>query len=165
VANINVTPAVAGGRYYVERNPDGGLRWVTLLGAAHGTIPYPQVTTELLWHATVSTGDGLVFPAYAGCIYRETVHAEGFEPTGPTTGFYWEQTLYGGWFDCGNEYRVLPDDFAPGQSASAPLTMYLIHPRQWEVVSELSRRVTHIDLEVFDSLGRSLGTVASADFE
>jgi hypothetical protein len=164
VGNLNVLPAVASGRYYVERNADGGVRYVTLLTAIHDVIPHPQISNENLWKATFRTDDGLVFPAFAGCIYRENVYARGYEPTGPNTGFHWEQTLTGGWFDCGNEYRVLPDDIVPNTQATIPLTIYLVHPRQWDSIEREDRQVVHIDLEIFDSLGRSLGTVASVDF-
>lgn len=166
VTNNSVQPAVAGGRWYIERDPlDGGLQWITLIGAVHETIPYPQITTETLWHATVYTDDGMIFPAYAGCRYVETVFAEGDESDHITDEwFHWTMTLYGGWFDCGNAYQVKPEDLAPGESATVPLTIYLVHPRDWGRIWFGDRRITRIDLELFDSNGHSLGTVASVTY-
>lgn len=168
VHNLSVTPGIAGGRYYpgYDRDTPGGPRWVTLLGAVHDTIPYPYVTNEPLWHATVYTDDGLSFPAYVGCRYQETVYAQGDEPLSRADNiwFHWEVTLPGGWFDCGNAYQVKPENLLPGQSGSAPLTVYLIHPRLWNSVPTVDRRIVRIDLELFDTEGRSLGIVASQTF-
>ncbi len=169
VHNLAVTPKLAGGRYYPNAGPDapGGAQWVTLLGAIHDELPHPFVTTELLWHTTVYTSDGLVFPAYAGCVYQESILAEGDEPLDRENDvwFHWEMELVGGWFDCGNAYQVKPEDMLPGQSGSAPLTVYLVHPRQWGEVLTTDRRITRIDLELFDTTGRSLGTVATRWFQ
>ncbi len=168
VHNLSVTPKLAGGRYYPNQGIDapGGPHWVTLLGAIHDTIPHPYVTNEPLWHATIYTNDGLSFPAYAGCIYHETIFAEGDEPLDRKNNiwFHWETTLTGGWFDCGNAYQVKPEDMLPGQSGSAPLTVYLIHPRQWNDVPTVSRRIVRMDLELFNTLGQSLGTVITQYF-
>lgn len=169
VYNNNVTPRLAGGRYYPNQGPEDvdDPIWVTLIGAVHDTIPYPQVINEPLWHATVYTDDGLSFPAYAGCIYYETIFAEGDEPLHDkdNTWWHWETSLEGGWFDCGNAYQVKPENLLPGESGSAPLTVYLIHPREWEDVPTVDRKIVRIDLEMFDSTGRSLGTVASKTFQ
>jgi hypothetical protein len=168
VFNAGVAQGVAGGRYMPGNDPDtpGGPQWVTLLGAVHGEIPYPDVTVEPLWHATVYTDDGLAFPAYAGCIYREEVFAQGDEPLSRVDNiwFHWETTLEGGWFDCGNAYQVKPENLMLGEGGSAPLTVYLIHPRLWNTTPEVSRRISRIDLELFDVNGNSLGTVASKTF-
>jgi len=167
VRNNSVTPAVAGGRYFANHGvgtPDGPL-WITLLGAVHQPNPYPYVTNEPLWHATVYTNDGRVFPAYVGCKYVETVYAVGDEPLSRADNiwFHWEVTLPGGWFDCGNEYQVKPPDLAPGQTGSSVLTIYLVHPR--DNVISVNRRVTRVDLELFTTEGRSLGTVSSQTFQ
>jgi hypothetical protein len=168
VYNAGVTQGVAGGRYMPGNDPDtpGGPQWVTLLGAVHNEIPYPFVTNEPLWHATVYTSDGISFPAYAGCVYQEEVFAQGDEPLSRVDNiwFHWETTLEGGWFDCGNAYQVKPENLMLGESGSAPLTVYLIHPRLWNTVAEVSRRISRIDLELFDVNGQSLGTVASQTF-
>jgi LysM repeat protein len=167
VTNNSVEPAVAGGLFHINRDPvDGGLRWVTLLGAIQDTIPYPEIQDEPLWHATVYTDDGLEFPAYAGCIYREGVFAEGDEPLDRRLGiwFHWTMELEGGWFDCGNEYRVKPEDIEPGESGSAPLQIYLVHPRDFNTVMFGDRTITRIDLELFDTNGQSLGIVHSETY-
>jgi LysM repeat protein len=164
VTNLGA-PTIAGGLWYTVPNPDGGRQWVTLMRAVHDTIPYPALSSdrrEPLWHATVYTSDGLVFPAYVGCRYIETVFAENIEPTAEG-GFYWSQTLTGGWFDCGNVYRVKPDNIPVGGSASAPLTIYLQHPREFSAPPP-TRQVVRIDLEVFDTDGNSLGTVGSITY-
>jgi hypothetical protein len=168
VYNAGVVQGVAGGRYMPGNDPDtpGGPQWVTLLGAVPGEIPYPYVTNEPLWHATVYTNDGYSFPAYAGCVYQEEVFAQGDEPLSRADNiwFHWETTLEGGWFDCGNSYQVKPENLALGESGSAPLTVYLVNPRLWDTVAEGSRRISRIDLEIFDVNGNSLGTVASKTF-
>jgi hypothetical protein len=168
VFNAGVPQGVAGGRYMPGNDPDtpGGPQWVTLLGAVQDQIPYPYVTNEPLWHATVYTNDGSSFPAYAGCIYEEEVFAQGDEPLSRADNiwFHWETTLEGGWFDCGNAYQVKPENLMVGESGSAPLTVYLVHPRLWSTVMETSRRISRIDLELFDVNGQSLGTVASQTF-
>jgi LysM repeat protein len=166
VRNNSVNPAIAGGRYFTGHGvgtPDGPL-WITLLGAIHADNPYPYVTNEPLWHATVHTDDGRVFPAYVGCKYLETVYAVGDEPLSRADNiwFHWEVTLPGGWFDCGNAYQVKPEDLAPGQTGSSVLTVYLTHPR--DPVLSITRRVTRVDLELFTTEGRSLGTVSSQTF-
>jgi len=167
VTNNDVEPAVAGGRFHINPDPiDGGVRWVTLLGAIQDTIPYPEIQDEPLWHATVYTDDGLEFPAYAGCIYRETVFAEGDEPLDRRLNiwFHWTMFLEGGWFDCGNQYRVKPEDIEPGETGSAPLQIYLVHPRDFDTVMFGDRTITRIDLELFDTTGQSLGTVYSQTY-
>jgi len=167
VTNNSVEPAIAGGRFHINREPvEGALQWVTLLGALQDVIPYPEVHDEPLWHATVYTDDGLEFPAYAGCRYIETVRAEGDEPLDRRLNiwFHWVMILEDGWFDCGNSYQVKPEDLEPGDSASVPLTIYLVSPRDWDTIMTGTRTITRIDLELFDSTGRSLGTVHSETY-
>lgn len=169
VTNNSIDPAIAGGRYHVERDPvEGALQWVTLVGAVHDIIPYPEVHDEPLWHATVYYDDGLVFPAYAGCQYIETVYAEGDEPLDRRLDiwFHWEMILYDGWFDCGNTYQVKPEDLLPGDSASVPLNILMEHPRDrdWNATIFGVRNISRIDLELFDSNGNSLGTVYSETY-
>ncbi len=42
--------------------------------------------------------------------------------------YYYEINLYDGWFDCGNVFRVNPEDIAPGTSGSSVLIIYLVNP-------------------------------------
>lgn len=168
VTNNSVRPAVAGGRHPLGHGPGtpDGPYWVTLRSAVHAQIPYPDTDPgDLLWAATVTTDDGLTFPAYVGCHYLETVYAQGDEPLDRGKGiwFHWEVTLPGGWFDCGNSYQVKPPDLLPGQSGASVLTVYLVHPR--DNVASSTRRVTHVNLEVFTTEGASLGIVSSQDFQ
>ncbi len=167
VTNNSVEPAVAGGRYYATPPGDNDAPyWVTLIGAVHADNPYPEVHTEPLWHATVYLDNGVVFPAYAGCLYSETIFAMGDEPLSRAENiwFHWETTLDGGWFDCGNAYQVKPEDLKPGESGSAPLTLYLVHPRKYNDIPFVETKVTRIDVEIFDANGNSLGTVASRTY-
>jgi len=167
VTNNSVEPAVAGGRYYSTPPGDNDAPyWVTLIGAVHAPNPYPEVHNEPLWHATVYLDNGVVFPAYAGCLYNETIFAQGDEPLSRAENiwFHWETTLDGGWFDCGNSYQVKPEDLEPGQSGSAPLTVYMIHPRLYNEVPFVETKITRIDVEIFDTNGNSLGTVATRSY-
>jgi hypothetical protein len=166
-----VAENVAGGKYLPPgQRPPPEPHWITLLRAAQGPIVYPILTeNEPLWHAIVYTSDGLIGSAYAGCVYRESVYAEGDEPISRVDNiwFHWDITLVGGWFDCGNEYRVKPEDLKIGQSATVPLTFYTLSPRQWPydgLPPRHPRKITRIDLELFTPSGRSLGIVASQTF-
>jgi LysM repeat protein len=162
VSNQSLTPAVAGGRYYIATNLDGNRRWITLLRAAHQEVPVPILAEPTpLWHAVVTLTDGMTFDAYAGCVYEETIYAEGDEPNAPGGSFHWTATLEDGWFDCGNSYQVKPEDLAPGQSATVPLTVYIMHPRE---SGPAARRIQRIELELFRSDGVSLGIVAARDY-
>lgn len=163
VSNQSLTPAVAGGRYYIATNPDGNRRWITLLRAAHQDVPVPILAEPTpLWHAIVTLTDGVTFDAYAGCIYEEYIFAEGDEPNAPGGSFHWTATLEDGWFDCGNAYQVKPEDLTPGQSATVPLTVYVMHPREAGIPS---CRIRRIDLELWRSDGASLGIVAARDYD
>lgn len=170
VTNYGVQPALAGGRFYPyseDRPEEDGPYWVTLLGAIHDVIPYPDPGDAPLWQAIVHTDDGLEFSALVGCIYYEEIHAEGDEPINREKGewFHWEATLEGGWFDCGNAYQVKPEDLLPGDTASAPLTIYLMHPRLWQEEPFGWRNVTQIDIvKVFDTLGNSISVLATKTY-
>jgi LysM repeat protein len=126
---------VASGNWYPVLNPDGGRQWVTLLKADLGNVPVPMIWdpdhgVAPLWEFRVTTDDGLVFSAYAGCEYHDTIVGEGFEPTAQG-GFHWTATLAGGWFRCGRDYDGSPKpaaDLLPGQSASVPLHVWLVNP-------------------------------------
>jgi hypothetical protein len=112
VTNHGLQPALASGNWYPIRNPDGGKQWVTLLKAAHREVPVPMVWDPdhglaPLWEFRVTTSDGLVFPAYPGCEYHETITGRGFEPTAEG-GFLWESVLKDGWFRCGRDYDGSP---------------------------------------------------------
>jgi len=162
VSNQSLTPAVAGGRYYIVTNPDGNRRWITLLRAAHQEAPAPILAEPTpLWHAVVTLTDGATFDAYAGCIYQEQILAEGYEPSALGGPFHWSVTLEDGWFDCGNAYQVKPEDLAPGQSATVPLTVYIMHPRD---SGPVTRGIQRIELELWRSDGVSLGVVAARDY-
>ncbi len=135
VTNHSLTPALASGNWYPTGNPDGGRQWVTLIKAEHQTVPVPLVWDPVhgrapLWEFRITTDDGLTFSAFAGCVYHDTIVGEGFEPTAEG-GFYWTHTLEGGWFRCGRDYDGAPKppvDLLPGQSASVPLEVWLVHP-------------------------------------
>ena len=156
VSNQRLTPAVAGGRYYLATNPDGGRRWITLLRAAHQEAPVPILGEPApLWRAAVTLTDGTTFDAYAGCIYEEQILTES-GASGQVTVI-----LEGGWFDCGSAYQVKPEDLTPGQSATVPLTVYLVHPRS---ADPATRRIRRIELELWRSDGVSLGIVAAREY-
>jgi LysM repeat protein len=163
VSNQSLTPAVAGGRYYIVTNPDGNRRWITLLRAAHQEVPVPILAEPTpLWHAVVTLTDGTTFDAYAGCIYQEQILAEGYEPSALGGPLHWSVRLEDGWFDCGNAYQVKPEDLAPGQSATVPLTVYIMSPRD---SGPLTRSIRRIELELWRSDGVSLGVVAARDYQ
>lgn len=164
VWNQGVTPAIEGGQHYFTPNPDGGLQWVTLIGVLHDELPVALVDEAPLWRANVTFTDGETWPFYAGCIYMEELHHKGWEPTGPNTGFEWEVHHKGGIFDCGNAYRVKPEDIPPGGVGSVPLTVYLQHPRQWESDPPPDRRIQQITLGLWRSDGVWLGDVATVGF-
>lgn len=162
VSNQRLTPAVAGGRYYIATNPDGNRRWITLLRAEHQEVPVPILGEPTpLWHAIVTLTDGTTFDAYAGCIYREQILAEGYEPSALGGPLHWTMTLEDGWFDCGNAYQVKPEDLVPGQVATVPLTVYIMHPRD---DAPVTRSIQQIALELWRSDGVSLGIVATRDY-
>jgi hypothetical protein len=134
VTNNSMTPALASGNWYPTPNPDGGKQWVTLLKAGFlepSGIPYPYSGDAPLWEFRVYTSDGLVFSAFAGCEYYNTIVGRGFEPTAEG-GFTWEQVLEGGWFSCGGDWgagNLKPaEDLAPGETASVPLNIWLTNP-------------------------------------
>jgi hypothetical protein len=152
VTNHSMTPALASGNWYPTLNPDGGQQWVTLLksGFLDGSnIPYPYAGDAPLWEFRVFTDDGLVFSAYAGCEYYNTIVGQGFEPTA-TGGFTWEQVLEGGWWSCGGDWgagNVKPDhDLLPGESASVPLNIWLTNPHMAPGDPNFqTRRITRLD--------------------
>ncbi|NDJ54761.1 MAG: LysM peptidoglycan-binding domain-containing protein [Chloroflexi bacterium] len=168
VTNTGVPQGIAGGRYYPPVPGQDGPSWVTLFKAEQneGSIAYPAVYDNApLWRSNVTLDNGQSFPVYAGCMYREEVFAQGDEPDHVTgTWYHWEITLTGGWFDCGNEFQVKPEDIFVGQTGSAPLRVYLVHPRLWNEVFFGSARISSIDVEIFDINGVSLGVVASRNF-
>lgn len=164
VTNHSVEPHVQTGYYYVERNPDGGIQYVTLLSVIHNQVPTAIIGTAPLWlgHVRFSDGSRWTFPA--GCFYVETVTADGWEPTGPDTGFSWHVEWTGGFFDCGNSTHKIVPPIGPGQAATIPIYIYIQHPRLWLTDPPPGRSISQIDLEVFDAYGYSLGIVASRTF-
>ncbi|MCZ7546108.1 MAG: LysM peptidoglycan-binding domain-containing protein [Anaerolineae bacterium] len=163
VRNNGLLPAVASGNWYPTPNEDGGRQWVTLLKAAHLEVPVPMRGDAPLWEFIVTTNDGLRFSALAGCRYLEVVFAEGIEPTAQG-GFYWSTSLEGGWFDCGNAYQVKPPaDLLPGQSATVPLHVYLVHPRN-DPNQAPGRRIARLDFIPYAPTGASFGVQASYSF-
>ncbi len=164
VQNTGITPAISGGKYYFIRQQDGNRHDVTLLGVSHGTVPLalpwdPEYGVAPLWKAHVIFTDGVAADFYVGCQYLETVIASGFEPP----DLHWKVNWPGGWFDCGNGYRVKPEDLAPGASASVPLTIYLQHPRLWADPPP-NRQVSSLTLSVWRADGVLLENVASKTF-
>lgn len=164
VTNNAVLPAIEGGRQYFQLNPDGGMQNVTLLGVDHLEVPIAGILSAPVWQATVTTSDGNVWVFPVGCFYREEIRHTGYEPTGPNTGFTWDVLWTGGFYDCGNEGWRLPADFAPGSTATVPLTVYLQHPRQWESAFPPVRTIARIDLALWRSDGTWLGTVGSVSY-
>lgn len=158
VTNHNLEPAIASGNWYPIRQADGNRHWVTLLKAAHREVPVPMTWDREygiapLWQFLVTTSDGLMFLAYAGCRYHEEIFASGWEPTADG-GYYWELTLDDGWFRCGRDddpLRKPPYDLQPGQSASAPLEIWLVHPRDTDPPR---RTITRLDFIPYTPSGK-----------
>lgn len=171
VNNYTLQPAIASGNWYPVRNPDGGRQWVTLLKAEHREVPVPMVWDPThgvapLWEIRVTTHDGLVFPAYPGCEYHDTIVGQGFEPTAEG-GFSWTQTLEGGWFRCGRDYSGEPKpdhDLLPGQSAQVPLNIWLVHP---DIPADQAprRRIVRLDFIPHAPDGTSFGVQDSLTLE
>lgn len=161
VTNFSVAEGVAGGRYYPERTADGQhVKWVTLFRSAEGPIPHPIRDDAPVWEFVVTLDDGTQFTAFAGCLYRSTVVGSGYE-----FDWYWEVTLKGSWFDCGNAYQVKPEDIPAGASGSSVLTVYLYHPNTPKTELLPRRRVAHLDFYAYTPAGTALGLVASVDFD
>ncbi|HEC23780.1 MAG TPA: hypothetical protein ENI95_12780 [Chloroflexi bacterium] len=166
VRNISVQTGIATGYTYLQPNPDGGTQYVTAFGVDHQEVPQAIINDGApLWRGTVEFTDGQQYWFPAGCFYIETIDAEGWEPIGGDGGFTWTVHWTGGFFDCGNSTDKIPHTplLMPGQEATIPLYVYLQHPRLWEEegIGPPDRRIQWIGLEVFDGLGRSLGTVAT----
>ncbi|MBN1287051.1 MAG: LysM peptidoglycan-binding domain-containing protein [Anaerolineae bacterium] len=163
VTNHSLQPAVASGNWYPILNPDGGRQWVTLLKADHRETPVPMTWDPThgqapLWEIRVTTDDGLVFPAYPGCEYYDTIVGQGFEPTAQG-GFNWTQVLEGGWFRCGRDYSGAPKpdyDLLPGQSAQVPLSVWLVHPNL-PADQAPRRRIVRLDFIPYAPDGTSFG--------
>lgn len=133
VHNISVSPAIAGGKYTPLRE-DGYPESVTLAKSFHGDFETPLVGKALLWQVIAHLSDGSTHLATVGCVFIEHVFAEGDEPLERDefgtwlSSFHYEINLYDGWWDCGNTYRVNPEDILPGTSASSVLHVYLVNP-------------------------------------
>ncbi|MBN1287736.1 MAG: hypothetical protein JXB47_20215 [Anaerolineae bacterium] len=161
VTNHSLEPALASGNWYPIRQPDGNRHWVTLLKAAHREVPVPmtwdrEYGTAPLWQFLVTTSDGLIFQAYAGCRYHETIFANGWEPSAQG-GYYWEVTLDDGWFRCGWDDDPLlkpAHDLRPGESATVPLEIWLVHPRD---ANPPRRTITRLDFIPSAPDGTSFG--------
>jgi hypothetical protein len=169
VTNVSVASGVSTGYTYVHPNPDGGTQYVTIFSAIHDEVPLASLDADApLWIGWVRFTDGEHFYFPAGCLYVETVEAEGWEPIGPEDGFKWEVHWTGGFYDCGNSTHKIPAQpkLMPGQSATIPIYVYIQHPRLWEdkAWGPPARRISYIALEVRDGQGRSLGTVAEYGF-
>lgn len=165
LSNISITENIATGYTYIRRNPDGGTQYVTLFRADHKDVPQARIQDDApLWRASVTFSDGTVRWFPVGCLYIEVWVADGYEPTGPTTGYDWHVEEPGGWFDCGNSHDKIPaqEFVTPGQSVSIPLYVYIQHPRDWEKKPPPSRTIVSIELSVVRwSDGMSLGVVGS----
>ncbi|MBN1286326.1 MAG: DUF4397 domain-containing protein [Anaerolineae bacterium] len=166
VANHSMTPALASGNWYPTPNPDGGKQWVTLLKAGFmdgSGVPFPYVGDAPLWEFVVTTNDGLVFSAYAGCEYYNEVVTLGFEPTAEG-GFTWEQVLEGGWFSCGGDWgagNIKPDhDLLPGETASVPLNIWVTSPHTAPEVAP-ERRIIRLDFIPRTPDGQTYGVLYS----
>lgn len=174
VTNNSVTPEIAGGRYSAILKPDGLWEDQTLLKAQHGVIERPLTTADTtLWETTVTLSDGTSHFMTVGCVYEETVYAEGWEPLSYDAQgnwldkFFWQVSLYDGWFDCGNSHRVNPANILPGQSATSILRVYLQNPflkSQGQIVGAAypQRSVTSIDLSVRRQDASLVGTTTLA---
>jgi hypothetical protein len=137
---------------------------VTLLKARFITwagVPVPMAGDAPRWEFVVTTDDGLVFSAYAGCDYYDTIVGRGFEPTAQG-GFTWEQVLEGGWFSCGGDWgagNIKPEeDLLPGTSASVPLNIWLVDPRE---ECAAGREIVRLDFIPKRPDGTSFGVVDS----
>jgi hypothetical protein len=170
VDNHSLTPAIASGNWYPTPNPDGGIQWVTLLKAEHLEVPVP-ITWENdhgrapLWEFRVTTGDDLTFSAYAGCEYHEEIFEWGIEPTADG-GFYWEVRLPDGWFRCGRDGQRLEkpeNDLLPGQHATVPLHIWLVHPRNPERLPH--RRIAKLEFIPYAPNGNSFGVQYTMYFD
>ncbi len=174
IYNQSVSPAIAGGKYTSDRKPDGKYEDVALLKAQHGAFEIPLVGTALLWQANVHLSDGMTHLMTAGCRFIEHVFAQGDEPLERTPegvwlrSFHYEINVYDGWFDCGNTYRINPKDIAPGTSGSSVLTVYLVNPHNIATDGKVvgtpypGRKVTSLDITVFNPTGGTVGTVSVA---
>ena len=168
VHNISVSPAIAGGKYTPLRE-DGYPGSVTLAKSFHGDFETPLVGTALLWQVIVHTSDGLTHLATVGCQFIEHVFAEGDEPLERDEfgtwlrSFHYEINLYDGWWDCGNTYRVNPEDILPGTSASSVLHVYLANPHYLALEGRSvgdpypKRHVTQLDFTLFTPSGGIAG--------
>lgn len=174
VHNQSVSPAIAGGKYNTDQKEDGNFEDVTLVKSLHGDFETPIPNNALLWQANVHTSDGQTHLATVGCRFIEHVFAEGDEPLERDQfgnwlrSFHYEINLYDGWFDCGNTYRVNPENIAPGASASSVLNIYLINPHFLEATGERigqpypERYVTQLDFTLFTPTGAVAGTQSLA---
>ena len=169
VHNISVTPSIAGGKETAVQE-DGYRKDMTLAKASHDHFETPLFGDALIWQAIVHTSDGRSHTLGVGCQFIEHVYREGIEPLTRDedgtilTAYYYEVNLYDGWFDCGNVYRVNPEDIAPGTSGSSVLTIYLVNPHYLALegrgVGDPSplRYVTQLDFTLFTPSGTVAGT-------
>ncbi len=169
VTNLSLQPALASGNWYPERNPDGGLRWVTLFKSSEGEdVLVPIIDGNApLWEFIVTLDTGRQFRAYAGCEYYNEIVGVGFEPTAQG-GFTWTQILEGGWFRCGRDYDGSPkppNDLLPGESYSVPLNVWLVNPHVYIEPGTYIGRIVRLDFIPKAPDGTSFGVQASVTLQ
>jgi LysM repeat protein len=144
VYNNGIYPAIASGRYFAGRNPDGTLRPVSWFPTSLTHIPYPlRGGGALMWEFHVTTNDGLIFPAFANCVFVDDSAGDGSNREA---------------FNCsGHPYGQAPgSDIRPGTSGAAWLRVYLEDPHS-QVVHNPSRRVARLDFYPYLPDGTPLG--------
>jgi hypothetical protein len=170
LTNLSVTSGIAGGRHTSFVKPDGKYEDMALAAASHGVFEQPELGNSEVWQAVVHLSDGSTHMLGVGCKYVEVVHAEGDEPLDRAPDGTWLKSYHyiinapGGWFDCGNTYRVNPADIPVGASGSSNLRIYLVNPhniaQDGSVVGTPypGRTVTSLDVTVFAPDGTVVGT-------